>query len=200
MFCLACVWQCVHTAANINTTSTFHGLRSQNLMATFWTSSRFGSSSEPLFMRSHTWEKLANWHSCGIQSKADLQTAESYPEAIKCLHNCYHRPRITHREHVQSILQVPIMEANNGKELQKLYDVCKQHLRAIQLSSHFDLETILTIAIELKMDEATNCFRQKFFQISADTTHLKLPRGLVRVSLVSWAWFSFCACALWIIA
>ena len=83
------------------------------------------------------------------------QTAESYPEAIKCLHDRYDRPRITHCEHVRSILQAPIMKANNGKELQKLYNVCKQHIRAIQLSDHFDLETFLMIAIELKMDEAT---------------------------------------------
>ena len=47
------------------------------------------------------------------------------------------------------------MKDNNGKELRKLYDVCKQHIRAIQLSDQFDLETFLTIAIELKMDEAT---------------------------------------------
>ena len=68
------------------------------------------------------------------------QTAESYPEAVKCLHDRYDRPRITHREHVRSILQAPIMKANNGKELRKLYDVCKQHVRAIQLSDHFDLK------------------------------------------------------------
>ena len=38
--------------------------------------------------------------------------------------------------------------------MRKLYDVCQQHIRAIQLSNHFDLEMFLTIAIELKMDEA----------------------------------------------
>ena len=47
------------------------------------------------------------------------------------------------------------MKANNGNELRKLYDVCNQHIRAIELSHHFNLETFLTIAIELKMDEST---------------------------------------------
>ena len=53
------------------------------------------------------------------------QTAESYSEAIKCLYDRYDCPRITHRENVRSILHAPIMKANNGKELRKLYDVCK---------------------------------------------------------------------------
>ena len=83
------------------------------------------------------------------------QTLESYPEEIKCLHDHYNRPRIIHREHVRSILQAPIMRTNKGKELRKLYDMCKQHIRAIKLSDEFDLETFLTIAIELKLDEAT---------------------------------------------
>ena len=78
-------------------------------------------------------------------------TAESYGEAIKCLKNRYDRPRVTHYEHVQSTLQAPIMKANNGRELRKLYDVRKQHIRAIKLSNRFDLEMFLTIAMELTL-------------------------------------------------
>ena len=98
------------------------------------------------------------------------QAAESCSEAIKCLHNRYDLLRITHSEHVRSILQAPIMKANSGKELRKLYDVCKQHIRAIQLSNHLDLETFLTIAIELKMVEAT---RLKWMEHSNDSK--KMP-------------------------
>ena len=82
------------------------------------------------------------------------QTAESYPEAIKYLHDRYDCPRITHCEHVRSILQAAIMKANSGKHQRKFYDVCKQHTRVIQLSDHLDLETFLTIAIKLKIDDA----------------------------------------------
>ena len=65
------------------------------------------------------------------------QIAETYiEEAIKCLKNCYDRPSVTQHEHVRSILQAPIMKANNGRELQKLYDTCKQQIRAVELSYH----------------------------------------------------------------
>ena len=59
------------------------------------------------------------------------QTADSFGEAIKYLQDCYNRPRVTHHEHVWSILQAPIMKGNNDKELLKLYDTCEQHIREI---------------------------------------------------------------------
>ena len=45
------------------------------------------------------------------------QTAESYQEAVRCLKDCYDRPRLTHRERVRSIVQAPPMKADNGREL-----------------------------------------------------------------------------------
>ena len=61
------------------------------------------------------------------------------------------------------------MKANNDKELRKLHNVCKQHIRAIQLSDHFDVETFMTIAIELKMDEATRLKRMEHSNNSQKT-------------------------------
>lgn len=81
------------------------------------------------------------------------QMAENHGKAVKCIKDCYNRPRVTHHEHVWSILQAPIMNGNNGKELSKLYDTCKQQLWAIYLSNHFYFETFLTITMELKMEE-----------------------------------------------
>ena len=49
----------------------------------------------------------------------------------------------------------PIMKANNGKERRKFYGVCAQHIRAIEPSNHFSLDTFLTIVMELKMNEVT---------------------------------------------
>ena len=43
---------------------------------------------------------------------------------------------LTMHEHVQSILQAPIMKANNGREL---------HIKAIKLLDHYNMETFLTI-------------------------------------------------------
>ena len=93
------------------------------------------------------------------------QTAESYGEAIKCLKDRYDRPRVTHHEHVRSILHAPNMKANNGRELRKLYDVCNQHIRALKLADQFDIDTFLTITMELKLDEAT---RLKWMEFSND--------------------------------
>ena len=58
------------------------------------------------------------------------------------------------------------MKTNNGRELRMLYDVCKQHIRAVELSDHFDLDTIFTIAFELKMNEVT---RLKWMEYSNDS-------------------------------
>ena len=80
------------------------------------------------------------------------QTAEGYEEAMKCLKNLYNCPRVPHYEHDQSIIQASIMKGKNGRELLKLYDTCRYHIRVIELSYHFNLEIILTIALELKMN------------------------------------------------
>ena len=69
------------------------------------------------------------------------------------------------------------MKANNGKELLKLYDVCKQHKRAIELSDHFDLETFLTIAMELKLDEVT---RLNWMDYSNDSQKTPLYSELLK--------------------
>ena len=94
------------------------------------------------------------------------QTAESYGEAIQCLKDRYDRPRVTHHEHVRSILQAPVMKVRNGKELRRLHDVCNQHIRALKLAGQLDIETFLTIALELKLDEAT---RLKWMEYSNDS-------------------------------
>ena len=94
------------------------------------------------------------------------QTADSYQEAIRCLKDRYDRPRLTHREHVRSILQAPTLKAHNGKEVRKLYDICTQHIRAIKASDTFDLDTFLTIIMELKLDEVT---KLKWMEYSNDS-------------------------------
>ena len=94
------------------------------------------------------------------------QTVESYKEAIECLRARYDRPRIIHREHVRSILQAPVMKSNSGRELRRLYDLCNQHIRAIKASEHYDLDTFLTVVMELKLDEAS---RQKWMEFTNES-------------------------------
>ena len=94
------------------------------------------------------------------------QTAKSYEVSIKCLKDHYDRSRVTQHEHVRSIFQDIIMKGNNGKDLCKLDDVCRQHIRVIQLCKSFDSETFLTIAMELKMDKV---MRLKWMEYSNDS-------------------------------
>ena len=83
------------------------------------------------------------------------QTADSYQEAVRCLKERYDRPRLIHREHVRSIIQAPPLKACNGRELRRLYDLCNQHIRAIKASDDYEIDTLLTIIMELKLDEVT---------------------------------------------
>ena len=63
---------------------------------------------------------------------------------------------LTHCEHVRSVFQDPIVKANNGRELRKPYGVHKEHISASELLDHYyTLDTFLTIAMELKMNEVT---------------------------------------------
>ena len=57
-----------------------------------------------------------------------------------------------------------------------MYDVCKQHTRAIQLSNNFNLESFLTIAIEFKLDEAA---RLKWMEHSNDSKKTPLYSELL---------------------
>ena len=85
------------------------------------------------------------------------QTAQSYQEAVNCLKDRYDRPRLIHYKHVRSILQAPPLKANNGRELRKLYDLWNhnQHIREIKAFDVYNLNTFLTIPMELNVDEVT---------------------------------------------
>ena len=74
-----------------------------------------------------------------------------------CVKDCYDHLRVTQNEHVRSICndQVPIVKTKNVRKLLKLYDMCKQFIKAIELSDLYNLDTILTIAMEVKMGEVT---------------------------------------------
>ena len=89
-------------------------------------------------------------------------------------------PRVTHHEHFRSILQALIMKGSDVKELHKVYEVCNQYIRAIDLSEIFDLAPlILTIAMELKINKVT---RLKWMEYSNDSqttpTHSDLLKFL----------------------
>ena len=88
---------------------------------------------------------------CVIQGLT--QSAVRYQQAIKCLKECYDRPRLAHCEHVHSIMQaldLPMKE-DNGRELRRLYDLSSEHIRAIKDFDAYDINTFLTAIMELKL-------------------------------------------------
>ena len=54
------------------------------------------------------------------------------------------------------------MKTNNGRKLLKLSDICKQHIKTIDLSDLYNLNAILTIAMEVKMGEVTRLKRVEY--------------------------------------
>ena len=82
-------------------------------------------------------------------------SAESYQEAIKCSKDRYDRPGLSFHEHVYSIVHALPMKADNGRELQRLYDRWNQHIRAIKAFDAYDIDTFLTAIMELKLGETT---------------------------------------------
>ena len=68
------------------------------------------------------------------------------------------------------------MKDNNGKELHRQYDIYKQHIRTIELWDNFDLDTLLMITLELKMDKIT---RLKWMEYSNDYQNMPLHSKLL---------------------
>ena len=48
------------------------------------------------------------------------QSAEIYKEAVKCLKECYVRPRMIQQAHIKAILGTPPLQTGSGKEIRKL--------------------------------------------------------------------------------
>ena len=94
------------------------------------------------------------------------QTAENYMEAIRCLQERYDRPRILHQAHVRKIQEATPLKTGSGQELRRLHDLLRQHTRALKTLEQHTLETYLTAAIELKLDDHT---KLKWMEYSSDS-------------------------------
>ena len=82
-------------------------------------------------------------------------TSKSYNEAIRCLQKCYDRPSVLHQAHVGKIRGTFPLKTGSGQELCRLHDHLQQHIRVLKVSVDYNIETYLTAAIELKLDEDT---------------------------------------------
>lgn len=96
------------------------------------------------------------------------QTGDQYREAIECLKARYNRPRLIHRAHVRTIVDVPSLREGDGKELRHFHDVLQQHLRALRTMKTEPDPSFVTSIIELKLDQTTLFEWQKHSQSTVD--------------------------------
>ena len=96
------------------------------------------------------------------------RSGDHYNEAVECLRSRYDRPRLIHRTHVRMIIDSPPLKDGSGKELRRLHDTIKQHLRALESSEHDLPGTFITSIIELKLDTDTMFEWQKHTQTKTD--------------------------------
>ena len=60
-----------------------------------------------------------------------------------------------HQAHVRKVQEAFPLKTGSGQELRGLHDLLSQHIRALKASEDYTIETYLTAAIELKLDEGT---------------------------------------------
>ena len=81
--------------------------------------------------------------------------AKCYKEAIVCLKKRYDQPRVIHQAHTRAILDAPSLKGGNSKELRRLHDVAKQHLRALKVMKYETFASLVTSVLEFKLDHTT---------------------------------------------
>ena len=96
------------------------------------------------------------------------RSGEQYSEAVSCLKARYSRPRLIHRAHVRTIMDIPPLKDGTGKELRRLHDVLLQHLRALKTMKAEPNSSFITSIIELKLDPTTLFEWQKHTQEKVD--------------------------------
>ena len=103
------------------------------------------------------------WHVIG----GLLQTAKTYEEAIKYLHERCDRPRLIRQAHVLAIIDAPSLKDGNGGELRRMHDTANLHIRAIK-AMDYSPWTSVTSVWEAKLDQTTMFEWQKHSQGSKE--------------------------------
>ncbi len=97
-------------------------------------------------------------------------TGDQYKEAVASLKSRYNRPRLIHQTHVKKICEIPNLKEGSGRELRRLHDVVKQHLRALKSMGQ---EPNGPSMLELKFDKETMFEWQKASQDALETPHFE---------------------------
>ncbi len=100
-------------------------------------------------------------------------TGDQYKEAVGSLKSRYNRPRLIHQTHVKKICEIPNLKEGSGRELRRLHDIVKQHLRALKSMGQEPDGPFITSMLELKFDKETMFEWQKASQDSLETPHFE---------------------------
>ena len=92
--------------------------------------------------------------------------AEFYKEAIDCLRKRNDQARVIHQAHTRAILEASPLKDGNSKELRRLHDVARQHLRALRVMKYEAFASLVTSILELKLDHTTIFEWQRHTQYS----------------------------------
>ena len=63
--------------------------------------------------------------------------------------------RVCYVKNFRKIQEAFPLNNGSGQELRRLQDLLQQHIRALKASGEYNMETYLTSAIDLKLDEST---------------------------------------------
>ena len=94
-----------------------------------------------------------------------------HTEVIESLQKCYDQPRVLHRAHVQAIVEAPVLNKGNGKNLRRMHDICSQHLWALKAMKYEPSGVFVTALLEMKLNQSTMFKWQKHTQRKADVPH-----------------------------
>ena len=88
-------------------------------------------------------------------SESLTHDAKCYKEAIDSLQKCHDQLRVIHRAHTRAILHAPSLKDANCKELRRLHDVAKQHLRALRVMKYETFASFVTSILDLNINHTT---------------------------------------------
>ena len=98
-------------------------------------------------------------------------SGNDYVEVIVCLQKCYNKACLVHQVEVRAIAKVTGPKEGNSKELCRLHDICRQHLRVLKTMGYDPSGPFVTMLIKRKLYWSTLFEWQKHIQESSYLPH-----------------------------
>ena len=100
-----------------------------------------------------------------------------YNKAVSRLQHHYNKPHLIHQAHIHSILNVPSLIDDDGKELCQFHDIANQYLRVLKVVKHDSFKSLVTAIFKAKMDQVMMQKWQRYiYTCTVKTTILAATR------------------------